>query len=197
MVLYELSDNSAFERVWTSAVSIRPTSHVVNWECSQCGRGDCYPAGSFDVDVEEGSMFPDLLRCGAYPLLVVSARTIAAFEDAGIQSFLKYPVGIAGVRESGVRMEAAPDYYRIEIAGECMVDLARTGIVITDVCSRCGEVEREPPTVRPFSIFAGSWDGADVFRDHRFFPRVCFCTQKVVDLVNAHGLTNFRFRQLK
>jgi len=196
MVFYELSDNGAFEPTWTSAVSIRPMSHVVQWHCPQCGRADTYPARSFDVVLEGGAQFPDFLGCGACPFLIVSERVVKVFEAAGVQSFLKYPVGAAAVQESELRKESAPRYYRIEITGECMVDLAQSGIMITGICGRCGEVERKPITVRPLKILEGSWDGSDLFRDRRLFPRVCFGTQKVADLVHAHALTNCRLRQM-
>lgn len=197
MVYFEFVDNSLFERKWTTAVSIRPTSHVIQWTCPGCGRADNRPTGSFDVTLEGGSLFPDVLGCGAYPLLIVSDRVVAAWNNAGVGSFLQSPVGIAAIQDSRAQIIAAPNYYHIEITGECVVDLKASGIAITSTCNRCGEIERKPPTIRPLKILDGSWDGSDLFRDRRFFPRVSFCTTNVVDLFRSHDFTNASFEKME
>jgi hypothetical protein len=149
MSYFELTNNSSYERDWAVAVSITPTSHLVKWHCLQCGRSDAYPAGSFDVVLEDGSKFPDFLSCGAYPLLIVSHRVISALEDAGVHTFHQFPVGVAAIQESGLRKESAPRYFRIEVTGGFMVDLLASGVTITGVCGRCGELDRKPLSIRP------------------------------------------------
>src|SRR5690349_3893057 len=67
MDFYEFSNNSIREPKWTYAASIHAMSHVVQWSCDECGRAADYPAGAFDVTLEGGDAFPDLLGCGAYP----------------------------------------------------------------------------------------------------------------------------------
>jgi predicted RNA-binding Zn-ribbon protein involved in translation (DUF1610 family) len=196
MLFYEFTDNSPYEKKWVFAPSIHPKSHVVKWSCPECGRAAQYPAGAFDVTVEGGSSFPDVLGCGAYPLLIVSERVLSVLKGAGICCFQYYPVGVTAVQESRVRRDEAPAYFRVEIAGECMIDFAGSGAAIKSVCARCGEVKTQPPMIRRFTIVEGSWDGCDLFRDRRYFPRVSFCTQKFVDLAKANGLTNCRFQQM-
>ncbi len=196
MLFYELAHNSAYQKKWTFAASIHPKSHVLEWHCPECGRAATYPAGAFDVTIEGGSAFPDFLGCGAYPLLIVSGRVVSAFKAAGIECFQGHAVGIAGVRETHLRCEDAPAYFRIEIAGECMIDFAASGATLERICPRCGEVKFQPPVIRQFAIIDGSWDGCDLFRDHRYFPRVSFTTKRVADLVRTHALTNCRLERM-
>ncbi len=197
MLFYELLDNSSFERQCAVAVDVRPTSPVIQWYCDQCGRGANYPTGAFDVVVEGGSQFPDFLLCGAFPLLIVSERVVSALRSAGIASFVECPVRVASIQDSEARIESAPRYSRVEVTGHCMIDLLESGIVISDICSRCGEANREPATTRPLKLLDGSWDGSDLFRDCRYFPRVTFCTQRVVDVISTYQFTNFRFDRMQ
>ena len=196
MLFYDFTDNSPYEKKWAFATSIHPKSHVVKWLCPECGRAAQYPAGAFDVTVEGGSAFPDVLGCGAYPLLIVSERVISVIKGAGITCFHEYPVKVAAIQESRAKLEEAPPYFRIEISGECMIDFAGSGATIKSVCGRCGEVKTQPSMIRRFTIIEGSWDGYDLFRDRRYYPRVSFCTQRVVELAKANGLMNCRFQQM-
>ena len=43
---------------------------------------------------------------------------------------------------------------------------------------------------------ARSWDGSALFRDHRLFPRVVFCTEAVKRLSKAEQHTNCRFEEM-
>ncbi len=196
MRFFEFTDNSPYEKKWAFAVTIHPKSHVVKWLCPECGRAAHYPAGAFDVTVEGGSAFPDVLGCGAYPLLILSERVMSVFKGAGIACFQAYPVSVAAIQDSRVRREEAPAYFRVEITGECMIDFAGSGATIKSICGHCGEIKTQPPMIRRFALVQGSWDGCDLFRDRRYFPRVSFCTQRIVELAKANGLTNCRFQQM-
>jgi hypothetical protein len=193
---YRLWNNSSYEDNWTFAVSIEPTSRVVDWHCDECGRSEWYPAGGFGVRVEGGSAFPDFLGCGAYPLLIASARAVAALRESGIECFDTAPVAIAGSLDNQAALAEAPEYFRLEIAGQCRVNLAESRMTIEKVCHRCGIFSVQPNLNRRFRIMEGSWDGSDLFRDCRHFPRVSFCTQKVVDIARSCGLTNVRFDRM-
>jgi hypothetical protein len=197
MLFYQFTDDSPFQKKWAFAVSMHPKSPVVKWSCPECGRGARYPVGAFDVTVEGGCEFPDVLGCGAYPLLILSERAVSVFKAGGIACFQEYPVTVAAVQESRVRREKAPAYFRVEITGECMIDFAGSGAMIKGICGRCGGIETEPLLVRRFALIQGSWDGCELFRDRRYFPRVSFCTQRIVDLAKANDLTNCRFQQMK
>lgn len=195
MKYFEFRDNTAYEKQWTYAAHIEPRSRVVSWRCPECGRAASYPSGELDVVLEGGSGFPDFLCCGAYPLLIVSERVIRAWKDNGIECFLAYAVGIAGVEESEVKKELAPPYYRVEITGQCRIDVVRSGGRITRMCNRCAGFQTEPPVVRRMALFPGSWDGSDLFRDHVLFPRVTLCTARVADLMKRHGFRNLRLEE--
>lgn len=197
MVHYEFYDNSPSEKQWAYAVSIRPKSHVIDWYCPDCGQAAKYPAGSFDVVLEGGTQFPDFLGCGAYPLLIVSHRVLSTWRDAGVCQFVEYPVGIAAIQDSNLLVHSAPQYFRIEIRGECIIDMAASGISVTGICNRCGEIDWTPPSVRPLRILDGSWDGSDLFRDQRVFRRVNLCTERVVELARLHGFTNASFERME
>jgi hypothetical protein len=80
----------------------------VTWLCPECERAAHYPAGAFDVTVEGGSGFPDILGCGAYPLRILSERAMSVLKGAGIACFQEYPVGVSAIQESRVRREEAP-----------------------------------------------------------------------------------------
>jgi hypothetical protein len=197
MPFYEFGDNSPYEKNWVVAARIHPKSHLVKWICPECGRAAQYPAGSFDVTVERGSEFPDILGCGACPLLILSERVVTALKGAGVSCFHSSPVGIAAIQESRALLQDAPDYFRLEISGECMIDIAGSGATIKRICGRCGEISVDPPVTREFKIIEGSWDGCVLFHDRRYFPRVPFCTQKLIDLATANGFTNFTFRKMR
>lgn len=196
---YQFGNNSAYEKQWTWAWRIHATSHVINFHCDKCGRSAKYPSGSFDMDLEGGSAYPDVLGCGSYPLLVVSERVISAWSNAGVQSFQMYPVTIASITSDVGQLStsSAPKYYGVEVTGNCMIDLAASGVVIERVCEKCGEATRKPMTGHGFKMVKGSWDGSDLFRDSRYFPRVLFCTEKVLNVASARSLTNFRFEPME
>src|SRR5262249_1179197 len=153
------------EPQWLRAVRIHPKSHVVEWHCEACGRGARYPAGAFDVDLEGGSDCPDVLGCGAYPLLIVSERVVSAWRGAGVTSCIEHPVGISAVHGANLRFQEY-NYCRIELTGECMIDFAAMGMQIRKACGRCGESTKEPLVCREFKILEGSWDGSYLFGDH-------------------------------
>ncbi len=193
MNFYNIIDNTSYEGKWTMAISIHSRSRLIEWCCPDCGAADSYPAGAFDVTVEGGNAYPDILGCGAYPLMIVSSRVIASWEQNDIGPFVKFPVGVAAAHETMLRSKDAPQYYRVEIAGDVKVDIPRSGGKISQYCARCGQFSIESFTLKKKAIFAGSWDGSPLFRDKRLFPRVIFCTETVKQLAEKEKHTNFHF----
>ena len=196
MKYYNITDNTCYERKWTIAVSIHPRSRMIEWSCPDCGAAASYPAGSFDVTIEGGEAYPDFLGCGAYPLMIVSGKVIASWEQHGIGPFVKFPVGVAAALETKLSLKDAPQYFRVEIAGDAKVDIPGSGGDFTRFCTRCGTFMTEPMLISKFALYAKSWDGSHVFRDQRLFPRVIFCTETVKRISESERHTNSRFEEM-
>ena len=113
MEFFGLRNNGACEEQWTYVVSIRPTSHVVQWYCQECRRAATYPSGSFHATLEGGYLFPDFLECGAYPFLIVSQRVLSSLDAAGITRFEKHPIEVEAIQDSPLRRDDAPVYFRM------------------------------------------------------------------------------------
>ncbi len=170
MRIYQLLDNTSFERQWTTAITILARSRAIRWRCPDCGCAANYPSGSFDVTIEEGREYPDLLLCGAYPLLIVSARVLSAWRMHGFGPLVSYPVRVVEALDTALSPNKAPDYFRVEVFGSIKVDVPASGGAIKNICPRCGEFETDPLLVQKFAFFPGSWDGSALFRDERFYP---------------------------
>ncbi len=190
---YLFRDNSSFNPQFTWAASILARSPMIEWECPECGRVRSYPSGSFDVVVEGGNTYPDVLGCGAYPFLIVSESVIRAWDLERATSFHTYAVSVADVQSESLKDLPPPKYFRVEIDGRCRVDLEATGIKVEQVCSMCKAMKRPLNYIRKFHLLSGSWDGSSLFRDADFFPRVNFCTEQIRKLTAKYELTNFRF----
>src|SRR6266508_5822856 len=136
--LFQMRDNTSLSRGWLYAWSIHPRSPLISNFCGQCGRGSEIPSGEFDVDLEGGPKFPDILKCGEYPFLIVSERVVTDWRDAGITCFDAYKVSVASLKSKKARSAVPPCYFRIEITGTCVVDTKGSGIPISRRCSKCG-----------------------------------------------------------
>ncbi len=188
---FRLGNNSSFTRGFTWAASILPRSDIHRCRCPR-GGVDQFPVGAFDVIVEGGTKYPDMLGCGAYPFLIVTERVADVWRRATTGSFQAYPVGIAEVHSKRLLDVTPPRYFRIELDGRCEIDIPASGGVVLHRCE-CHHVVVEPSVLHRFVMKPGSWDGSDLFRDHEQYPRVIFCTGKVLLLAGEHGFTNFRF----
>lgn len=192
MNFYGLTDNTIDSRGWAYAVSVIPKSELVDINCTKCGTRSSYPSAEFDVIVEGGSKYPDILQCGAYPFLIVSEAVVNDWEANGITSYKKYKVNVAGVNYSKLKEVIPPQYYHITVNGRCDIDLKKMGITITKHCE-CGKIEFEPVIGFGFVIKSESWDGSDLFVSE-LFPRVYFCTEKILHLAGKNKRTNFLFQ---
>jgi hypothetical protein len=73
-------------------------------------------------------------------------------------------------------------------------------------CRECGRVAHYPSgafdvtveggTKYPDYSDPGSGDGSDLFRDITAYPRVSFCTDRILRLAGQHRLTGFRFEPM-
>jgi len=191
--------NSSFTRHFTWAASIRPRSKMIHRVCPEFGVVLHYPSGEFDVVVEGGNQYPDILGCGAYPFLIVSQSVVDAWREAGITSFHSYLVHVDEVRSRSKRLHETqpPRYHRIEIGGRCEIDLGASGLEVVRYAPECEYLATNPSLATGFQMVAGSWDGSPLFRDPLHYPRVSFCTQLVLDLARTYRFTNFRFEPME
>ncbi len=192
---YRLSNNSFHTRGFAWATSMVPKSDVYYRKCP-CGAIETYPVGAFGVVIDSGMKYPDILGCGAYPMLIVAERVVDIWRSTTRGGFLIYPVDIAEVRSKSLKAVTPPRYYRVEVEGRCEIDLGASGGVLLHQCE-CHHLITEPPMLDRFIMQPGSWDGSDLFRDHDLYPRVTFCTEKVMEIASEHRLTNFRFEPMQ
>lgn len=196
---YKFRDNSSYTRGYTWAASIIPQSEIYHRECAECGVVEHYPTGAFGVIVEGGTKYPDLLGCGAYPFLIVSQKVITAWQQAEITAFHTYPVSIALVKARKLQGVAQPQYFRVEIDGRCEIDLVASGVQLIRLCPECGRVIEQPTMAheRSYRMKTGSWDGSPIFRDPILYPRINFCTARMLEVAREHRFTNVRFEPME
>jgi hypothetical protein len=196
---YVFDDNSSYTRGFTWAMSIITRSAIHHRECSTCGAVEHYPSGAFDVIVEGGAKYPDILGCGAYPFLIVSELVVTAWQQASITCFHTFPVGIAEVKSKKLRDQPRPQYFRVEIDGRCDIDLVASGVKLIRICPECQRIIEQPtlPHERSYRMKPGSWDGCAIFRDAVLYPRVSFCTEQMLKVAGQHRFTNFRFEAME
>lgn len=196
---YRFSHNSSHTRGFTWATSIRPRSEIVRHVCPEFGVVSQYPSGEFDVVIEGGNRYPDILGCGAYPFLIVSESVVNAWQDAGITNFQSYLIRVGEVRSKSKKLQETqpPHYFRIEIDGKCKIDLAASGLEVVHFAPECEYLVTNPPTISGFQMESGSWDGSPLFRDRLHYPRVSFCTRLVLDIAHKYQFTNFRFEPME
>lgn len=192
--LFTFKNAALSSRGWLRAWQIHPKSLLVSNFCDQCGRGSEIPSGEFDVDLEGGSKYPDILLCGEHPFLIVSGRVVTDWREAGINCFQAYKVRVASVKPKKLRLATPPCYFRIEITGTCLVDPKASGISILRQCPKCGRGAIDRDSTKPFGIVGGSWNEFALFRDVKLLPRVSFCDERVFDLAAEKKHTNFRFQ---
>lgn len=196
-IFYEFGNNSAYNRSFTVAWRIHPRSEMHYHECPECGIAEEFPRGAFDVDIEGGTKYPDILGCGAYPFLIVSESVVMAWQEAEITCFHKFPVGIAEIKSRKLREVQPPRYWRVEIDGGCKIDLPASGVEVIRFCPECHHLETRPSLVRGFQMVSESWDGCPIFRDGELYPRVNFCNEKVLEIARQHRFSNFRFEPMQ
>lgn len=195
-MIYAFSDNSSWNRVFTRAIEIRASSPITDRECAKCGSASQMPIGGFDVVVEGGTKYPDVLGCGFYPFLVLSRKAIDALRIHAVDAFDSFPVRVVEVRSKKLKAVQPPDYFRIEITANVEIDLNASGITIEKYCSGCGSLEARPVIPQRFELVAGSWDDNVLFRNKKYFPRIYFCSDDLLTIASQFQLSNFRFTRI-
>ncbi len=194
MQYYAMSNNTAKSKGWTYAPRFHSIDELVHYECSKCGAIAKYPVGQFAIDLEGGSKYPDILLCGAYPLLIVSERVLKDWEREGFKGYNSFPLEIRNIDSSKLNVEDALKYFSIEVSAKCELDLKDMGVEVEDECSECVNVklsksswEIERLTIKPESVA-----NADIFIS-TIFPRKILVSEKVVKCACENKHTNFEF----
>ncbi len=198
MQFYKLTNNSIYSRGWTWAWSLIPRLDTISSVCDVCHIGRLYPGRyperSLGVAVEGGTKYPDVLGCGSYPLLIVSAQVIADWKKNDVSGYREFLLTVTKSQGKKIEVVTPPQYFHIEVSGRCLLDLEAMGVDITYQCPKCGYTRKNPTNGFPFIVRQETWDGSDLFISE-LFPQSVFCTQKVFDLAASNRRTNFCFKQ--
>jgi hypothetical protein len=172
--------------------------------CKRCGVEVSQPGGDLEVSLDEnqGTRWPDVLGCGAHPLLIVSASVVESWQNeeqlapavGGRVSFRALPKGLEALKR--------PSYFWIDGARMrgANLDFQAGGFVDVRFCAEC-ETRSENITAThtrqasghwPYVFAAGTWNGAKLFTSD-LSPAVFFCTDEIVECARRHRHRNFRF----
>lgn len=197
MQFFKVTHNSTYNDQFARAYKIMPKSEVEISICPECNAVQKIPKGAFNVAVEGGNQYPDILGCGAYPFFIISAKVVTDWEKNGVCNFAQYPVNIARDESNVSTVDKPPSYFRIEPEGHCKIDLEASGLQVIRHCPKCNYLKTQPTVPQGYQIAANSWDGSEIFRDPNLYPRVIFCTHKIMNLANQFQHTNFRFEHME
>lgn len=189
--LYSVTHNTFGSRGWTFAPNIIPRSEMVDRYCKTCGSMERYPSREYDLDLENGSKYPDYLGCGAYPFFIVSEKVIQDWESENITGFSYFEVGIRSIKSKKLQGIEPPKYFNVVVNSSCELDFTQMGVKIIDQCKECHKIELSKPTweLDLLAVKDGSWDGSDLFTA-KHFPRKILCSEKVLDVARRYKHTN-------
>lgn len=179
---------------WAYASKIYAKSEEVIIDCEKCGARGRYPEKEFDIDIEGGEKYPDILLCGSYPLLIVSKKVVEDWKNEGITGFSFYPVGINSVSSESLRKVTPPSYFHIVVQGKSKLNLVKMEVDIVEKCPSCGKIKFNKPIwdIDKFYIDETTWDGLDLFVSD-LFPTMILVTTNVVQSACKNKHTNFEF----
>jgi hypothetical protein len=192
---YRFKNNSA-KKKYTWAYKIE-AGKKKSYRCQQCGKMVVKYAGPISVSVEGGTEYPDILGCGEFPLVIVTELVISAWESNEIKCFNKNPIKIINVESEKLTKVTPPNYFWIEIEGNCSLDLKKSGYYDVKVCKKCGQPDYfDPFKLIGYEFIPGSYSGEHLFRDEKSFPYINFCTEDVLRIAGKYSFTNFHFERM-
>jgi hypothetical protein len=159
-----------------------------------------------ELEREEADAWPDVLGCGAYPLLVVSGRVIDAWRTEQIGVFPAARMRLSRPFPAGLGTAEPPDYWWID-GGKMFgarMDFDASGFVGTRFCSACHRrtddisktYDRQHSETWPYKFIDGTWTGAELFTTD-LSPAAFFCTKRVVECAARNKHMNFRFTRVE
>jgi hypothetical protein len=199
---FEISDNTLSSKgyPWVSRIVDGLEQQSV---CNECGGTTRYPEGSIRALLEpsKGTQWPDVLGCGAAPLLVVSERVLESWKLDGIGDFKRHGVELLHPLPTKLPPDHPP-YSWIDGKSLCgaQVDFDKSGYVSWLVCPCCNRLihdvsatyDRHHSARWPVAIRESTWNGSKLFTTSLSYTSF-FCTVEVIESARRHGLTNFRF----
>ena len=160
--------------------------------CPKCDRTRYnYSSKNLSLLVEGKGMMPDFLKCGHYPIKIVSERALKSWEEAGITGYTSFPVTLFDNKKKEI---VQPRYHNIMVTGEAELDFGKMGVVITNICDVCDAVDYNKPTWEFGAAIMkeNTYDATDLFV-FKYFEASPTCTTKLLETVYRDKLTNFRF----
>jgi hypothetical protein len=203
--LYSVSDNSFHSNDFPWAWRIQSGIDFSLPPCPECDGPQTRLQGDMEMLLErkKGSNWPDIMGCGAYPLLIVSEQVLNVWLNDGVGQF---PIGgrVSFLPPIPRKLEPtkAPAYFWLD--GKQMLgaklDFDASGFVGVQFCSRCGRrwddvkatYDRQHSQPWSYVFVEGAWTGSNLFTTD-LSPTAFFCTERVVECARKHQLTNFRF----
>jgi hypothetical protein len=120
---------------------------------------------------------------------LVTDRVLQLFRQAGLASFEVRPVVIERVRRLDKRrLEEIPTLWELVVTGRGGDARPESGIRVVYRCEACGLV-RYSSYQNGILVDEEQWDGSDFFTVNGY-PKYILVTERVKDLIMAHGLTN-------
>ncbi|KAA3610781.1 MAG: hypothetical protein DWQ01_07670 [Planctomycetota bacterium] len=172
--------------------------------CTTCGVNLDYTSGDLQVllEIKKVELWPDVLGCGAWSVLIVSGRVLEVWESHDVIVSSAGKVQIVPPYPANLAVDEAPAYFWIN--GESLLDARlnfdASGFVGVEFCPECrtrsddigATYDKQHSAVWPYVIVEETWGGRDLFTTD-LSPSWYFCTRKLIDLASKYKLTNFRF----
>lgn len=154
------------------------------------------------LDPTRGSFWPDVLGCGACPLLLLSDDAVSAWQRHRLGELPLGRIEIVGEVPKKMREEKQKAYYWVD--GSQMrgarVDFDKAGFVEVEFCKACGTrsdnvgktYDRQHAGSAVYSFLDFIRSDLELFTTD-ISPTLFFCKEAVVACAREHKLTNFRF----
>lgn len=201
---YSISHNTACKRGMPEIYEII-AGVADDGACPHCGASRRHPVGDLRARLgrTRAKLWPDAIACGDYPCFVVSERFVTAMNRFGVQLHLGGRITFVEPNDSGLPLGDASQYFWVDgkrhLAGK--MDFEASGYAEVCFCKECGNRtdnirlthdrrHANPPPGEIFNYEASL--GLDLFTTD-LAPTAFFCTNRVLDCAQTHGLSNLAF----
>ncbi len=203
MQFYTVSDNSFAKHSFPWVMSITQGLHYLP-RCRACGREDVATEDALAVRLlpQKGNKWPDVLGCGAFPLLIISSLVVDGFKRESFGNLPLKRIILDGELPAKLKQQAPPEYFCLEGARlrGAELDAEASGFVGVTRCGVCVSLVHDGAATRskqranrsPLVIAPHSWRGLNLFTTE-LNPYYFFGTEELVRLARRYTLTNFRF----